>query len=335
MMKKDLSIRFIRVLATITIVLYHSFSFNMGTWSFFPDSPTASAEIPYFYATLNNVCGIALNCFVFIAAILYARGVFTGKYAKSVDFVLKKAHRLLVPYLIWGALTYLLFYEICYFKWFLGGLAHLWFLLMIFNLFVLAALTRKCWMNSSPWVDGVVLIVVFAISQLNIGFIQHHLWIFSINRTLQYIPMFFLGLLIVKYDHKTLPQRFLGYPLMLAATTLFLIIDPLVSFPKVFHNILIITEVWMLYKSLPKSITHIKNSKGEAFLSLIDRNSMGIYILHHTFIWLLVYFSSYCRELLLNNGNAGGWFMFLTAFFASLFCSAFIDKIRLSKYLFG
>ena len=122
---------------------------------------------------------------------------------------------------------------------------------------------------------------------------------------------------------------------MLAATTLLLIIDPLVSFPKVFHNILIITEVWMLYKSLPNSITHIKNSKGEAFLSLIDRNSMGIYILHHTFIWLLVYFSSYCRELLLNNGNAGGWFMFLTAFFASLFCSAFIDKIRLSKYLFG
>ena len=303
-MNRDYNIELIRVAATITIVLVHSFSFNMGTWSFFPDSPTASAETSYFYAILNNVCGIALNCFVFIAAILYARGVFTGKYAKTVDFILKKAHRLLVPYLI-------------------------------FNLFVLAALTRKCWMNSSPWVDGVVLIVVFAISQLNIGFIQHHLWIFSINRTLQYIPMFFLGLLIVKYDHKTLPLSFLGYPLMLAATTLLLIIDPLVSFPKVFHNILIITEVWMLYKSLSKSITHIKNSKGEAFLSLIDRNSMGIYILHHTFIWLLVYFSSYCRELLLNNGNAGGWFMFLTAFFVSLFCSAFIDKIRFSKYLFG
>jgi len=122
---------------------------------------------------------------------------------------------------------------------------------------------------------------------------------------------------------------------MLAATTLLLIIDPLVSFPRAFHNILIITEVWMLYNSLPKSITHIKNSKEEAILSLIDRNSMGIYILHHTFIWLLVYFSAYCRELLLNNGNTAGWLMFLIAFLTSLFCSAFIDKIRLSKYLFG
>lgn len=91
-MNRDYNIELIRVAATITIVLVHSFSFNMGTWSFFPDSPTASAEIPYFYAILNNVCGIALNCFVFIAAILYARGGFTGKYAKTVDFVLKKAH---------------------------------------------------------------------------------------------------------------------------------------------------------------------------------------------------------------------------------------------------
>ncbi len=335
MMKRDLNIQFVRVLATITIVLYHSFSFNMGTWSFFPDSPSASVEIPYFYAMLNTACGMALNSFVFIAAILYARGIFSGKYAGTVSFVLKKAQRLLVPYLIWGVLTYLFFYEICYFKWFLGGLAHLWFLLMIFNLFVLAALTRKCWMNASPWVDGVVLIVVFAISQLNIGFIQHHLWIFSINRTLQYIPTFFIGLLLVKYEHRSLPRNFSGYPLILIATTLLLIIDPLVSFPKVIHNVLIIVEVWLFYKSLPKFITSLKNSKGQAFLSLIDRNSMGIYILHHTFIWLLVYFSSYCRELLLNNGNVGGWLMFLIAFLLSLFCSALIDKLRLSKYLFG
>ena len=104
MMKRDLNIQSVRVLATITIVLYHSFSFNMGTWSFFPDSPSASVEIPYFYAMLNTACGMALNSFVFIAAILYARGIFSGKYAGTVSFVLKKAQRLLVPYLIRGVL---------------------------------------------------------------------------------------------------------------------------------------------------------------------------------------------------------------------------------------
>ena len=52
--------------------------------------------------------------------------------------------------------------------------------------------------------------------------------------------------------------------------------------------------------------------------------------------WLMAFIILVVMEFL-TMGLTTIWFAIgaLTAFFASLFCSAFIDKIRLSKYLFG
>ena len=88
------------------------------------------------------------------------------------------------------------------------------------------------------------------------------------------------------------------------------------------------------YMFLQKISAHLKQAPPRWIL-FMDRNSMGVYILHHTLIWLAIYYITPIREFIINNPVSGPWWLFLIVLPLSLLCSEYISKLKYSKYIFG
>lgn len=143
--RHDYAVSFIRVIAMILIVFYHCLAYNNGAWTAsFGNTPTYG---PVMRAINGNIVTIALDAFVLIAGLLYYRIAATGKYDDTKRFLRGKTKRLLSPYLIWGLLLCVIFPNVEHIEKLADGISHLWFLLMLFDIFAIVALTKKCWMN--------------------------------------------------------------------------------------------------------------------------------------------------------------------------------------------
>ncbi|WP_257880712.1 acyltransferase family protein [Prevotella melaninogenica] len=88
------------------------------------------------------------------------------------------------------------------------------------------------------------------------------------------------------------------------------------------------------YMFFQKISEHLKQDPPRWVL-FMDRNSMGVYILHHTLIWLAIYYITPIREFMINNPVSGPWWLFLFVLPLSLLCSEYINKSKYSKYIFG
>lgn len=88
------------------------------------------------------------------------------------------------------------------------------------------------------------------------------------------------------------------------------------------------------YMFFQKISAHLKQEPPRWIL-FFDRNSMGVYILHHTFIWLAIYYILPVREFMINNPIYAPWCLFLIVLPLSLFCTEYINKLRYSNYIFG
>lgn len=130
----------------LIIVIFHCYCYNFGIWPFLIGSPP---PYDYFFSPLI-LSTLGLSIFVVISGYLYGFGFFhLLKYKTNSEFLKKKFSRLIVPYIFWALITYVSFPTSVYWKQLLGGIAHLWFLLMLFNCFFIATLTKKIWRNLS------------------------------------------------------------------------------------------------------------------------------------------------------------------------------------------
>lgn len=198
----DNSISVMRVSAMIMIVLYHCLAYNIGNWIEFGETRTYSSFVS---AAIHNVAYVALDAFVFISGLLYCRIGATGRYDDTSGFLSNKAKRLLAPYLIWGILLCLVFYGRCHPMDLLGGILHLWFLLMLFEVFVIAALSKKFWQKLSLKSSILVMILlvplesVFVKSWLLATGGQSDVPLLGLPATLGYLPVFYFGIITEKF----------------------------------------------------------------------------------------------------------------------------------------
>ena len=77
------------------------------------------------------------------------------------------------------------------------------------------------------------------------------------------------------------------------------------------------------------------NSSPPRWILFLDRNSMGVYILHHTFIWIAIYYSSSISNLIMFNPICAPWILFIIVLSISLVCANYIGKLKYSIYVFG
>ena len=267
----------------LMIVIFHCYCYNFGVWPFLIGSPP-----PYDYSFSPLVLStFGLSIFVIVSGYLYGFGFFhLYKYENNSEFFKKKFSRLIIPYILWAIITYVSFPTSVYWKQLFGGIAHLWFLLMLFNCFCIATMTRSLWKNFGKFGSVCLIVFLYLVTFLQKSAFLNHLWPLAFNKSIPWLYPFFLGIFLGKY--------------------------------MFFHKI----------------SAHLKQDLPH-WLYFLDRNSMGVYILHHTLIWLAIYYITPIREFMINNPVSGPWWLFLFVLPLSLLCSEYINKSKYSKYIFG
>ena len=163
----------LRVCSMLLIVLYHSMCYYTGTWWYL-----CTDIVPLWKLLSPPTVTIGLTTFVFISGFLYGYLYMKrGKYRNVGPFLTNKFKRLLIPYFFWGTLM-VLFLPAVHVSWInlFTGIAHLWFLLMLFELFVILLLLNKIGIGEhrSPKKDCIAVLISFVLLYIWERYSNHH-----------------------------------------------------------------------------------------------------------------------------------------------------------------
>lgn len=254
-----------------------------------------------------------------------------GKYNDYFSFVKNKVARLFIPYFFFLFLmllpirVYLGIEENLwsfFMKFFvlLIGPHHLWYIVMIFNVYIIFDFFEDKIYNKK----FLVMIVVFLLFNYVGGYIPN---VFQLGNTFKYILYFYLGYSFQRYKNRIKhPQRSLLFVFFLFVLTLiffFFIHSDLSKHNSVFLYLLqivgAITGVIMLYY-LSELFSNLRVSN-LSFIRKIGKDSFGIYLFHQGIIYVFVFW--------LQNFSIAPYLFVGLLFIATLFfSSAFTNLFR-------
>lgn len=273
-MSKDYCVSRLRVVFTIWILLYHSWNEYILNDVRFNIHQIPSLEI------IKSITFLVLKGFVFISGILLAKGFFErGKYQNKTKYCLDRGKRLLLPYFFWSFFGVLIYptppHNIVY------GWQHLWFLLMLFDVSVIGIVIIPLLRKSNYIVDAIFLYSLIVLSAVlnKCDFIQNYL---GIKGAVGYMTSFFFGVICVKYklcDKLANSTKWIFYPIFMTVTTLTLIVMlcqsiPFGSFYDSIPGYMFLLLLYVLFKRT------LDNTSTSTLTNSLDRDSLGIYILH-------------------------------------------------------
>ncbi len=313
---RDNKIVNIRALAIIIVVLGHSIILYSTSWGFYQ-----SVNKVIFLDKVKNIINLfQMPLFFSISGyLLYYQ---LNKNIEFKEFLIKKAKRLLIPFIIFGIfwmipikllVNYpnyenLKFYQIVL-KLLTGNdTGHLWYLPTLFLIFLLVVFIKKYFIKKS---DILLIIFLFIISYFSSKFEINN----YVKQTLFYSFYFYLGTLINKYQ-KTNLNIFILIILMILNILLF----KYFSYLRIFEYILSGLIIILIYKIMPSRSCNIVN--------LISENSYGIYLLHSPLIYLTFTYLKDSNPLLVVFIN------FLVFGILSLLLSILIKKSKI-KFVLG
>lgn len=254
--------------------------------------------------------------FIIISGFLYSYWYEKGRYANSYQFILKKTRRVIMPYLFW-ALFVTLFQNYC-FSDILNGVAHLWFLLFIFEAYITMYIFDKC--VKSRYVYGMLYGISFlciVLSDYIIGFIgmKFTLGLFFYVR---FMPYYIIGIALHRIFSKSGISSNLIYGSCFVAILLFISLFIYTNNQLLLRLVALIVVV-SVFGALKISF-HIDLS--EKFKQ-VDKCCMGIYIIHHILIQemnVCSFLHPYMEHYVLYP---------LLQFFIVLFLSFYLTRIAL------
>lgn len=335
-MKFDYSISIIRVLAMFAIVLGHCLCYNIGTWSNRFGQPVVYGELTR--ALIGVVFMLALNAFVFISGLLYYRISLTHKYDDTKKFIKNKILRLLLPYLFWGLLLCLIFYGKETLSSILYGISHLWFLLMLFDVFIFVTLTRRLWFRlSMTGYIATIVLLPFAYGFL----VQRHLCpeIGGILQAFAYLPLFLAGMMTEKFGlgRKLVDKRYASIAGSILCVVAIVSIGMLhVPASWLSQKLLSIVFLILIANILAGYAgMGIRNDRVRHVLLFLDHYSLAIYIIHHILIHASLYYIPGFKAAMTNHYILCPSVLFISVFFASLLLSYGISCMPGAKYIIG
>ena len=340
-MRHDDSISVMRVSAMFMIVLYHCLCYNTGVWSGF-DNPIQ--YYPIAIAGIHNIAYVGLDAFVFISGLLYYRIGLTGKYDNTRLFLGNKTERLLIPYVIWGLLLCIIFYGREHPIRILYGISHLWFLLMLFEIFVVFGLTKHFWTKFTVKGYVIALVCLLFIDGVvaKLGIIPNDgkgRVVLALQSTLDYLPVFFLGMLTEKfkiYERLSIPKAF--------AVLLMMVLFTIGAVPFAFHIPLSRLFQWLptysliviTYYSLGKILCgRLGGGIKSSALMVLDRYSLSIYIIHHILIFVYLDYVPNAQSFMTNHYAIAPILLFIIVLPMSLGISYILSFLPGAKYIIG
>ena len=232
--------------------------------------------------------------FVFVSGCVYSYQreiLHKGNSDSLIVLIKKKSKRLLVPYLFFGVVMAVLLVELglrdnvldyAYNGFFLSkDSRHLWFVLMLFEVFVLVWLMIKLveMMKTPKW----ALLIISFIGYLSASVFPY---IFQINCTFRYQFWFVLGYVFILYKnliHKVIMHYIAGGVILVVC----LFQRQHIEYSIPFFSTIVAMSGIMLFYQLSCDMKFVSSNR---FFQIISRNSFGIYLYHVPFIYLLFYY---------------------------------------------
>ena len=250
----------------------------------------------------------------------------SGGYSNNVKFVKDKTLRVLAPYAIVGLFLCLL--QDRDISQMLNGISHLWFLMTIFECYVLGKLVDTVLRMQEGKVQlvigGLVLFIVL------IPYRIPEMQFLCLSNIIKYFPFYMLGMLAskmnfgmyTKYKAKTLVLIIILL-LFFALQQVYIKKTPITMLLGV--SIVSFIFIYARCSNIPKLPSWVKS---------LDKCSMGIYIVHH----IVIQEMNPCfpfHKLAVNYYYAYPIFQFFIVTGVSWFFVAVCQNLKYSKYILG
>lgn len=266
-------ISLLRVSAMLMVVFYHC----LCPYSIWDGSDFyIGFHVPIWDVVDGMLLQIHLPIFFLISGYLYGYKRNRGGYSDNVKFVKDKTQRVLVPYAIVGSFLCLL--QDRDISQMLNGISHLWFLMTIFECYVLGKLVDTVLKMQERKVQfvmgGLVLFIVLIPYRIPV------MQFLCLSNIIKYFPFYMLGMLASKMNF----GKYTKYK----AKTLVLIIILLLFFALQQVYIKKTSITMLLGVSIVSFIfiyaRCLNIPKLPSWVTSLDKCSMGIYIVHHIVI---------------------------------------------------
>lgn len=302
----------LRVSAMILVVFYHCLCGYSDIWS----GGVKWQTVPMLNDIACFVRYFHMPLFIIISGFLYSYLFERGRYVNTIQFVCKKVKRVMIPYLFWA--LYVTLFQNFHYSEILNGVAHLWFLLFIFEAYISMYIFDKC--INSKYAYG----ILYAISFLSIAFSDYIVGFIGMRFTLglffyvRFMPYYIIGIALHRIISKTNISSNLIYGSLFIAVLLFISLFICTSNQILLRLVALFVVVSVFFAV--KAGLHINIS--EKFKQ-IDKCCMGIYIIHH----ILIQEMNTCKLL---HPYMGHYVLYpLLQFFIVLFLSFYLTRMAL------
>ena len=313
---------YLKVMGILLVVIGHCTSIYTGGWVF-----TSPVNSLIYGLIASYVYTFHVPMLVFVSgAIYYYCRINKGKYSSLKGLIINKFKRLIVPFLFIGILYSIPIKYIIgmmessiinNIKSFILGLntGHLWYLLMLFDIFIIFYLCEKFILNKKYSI--ILNLILFSILYISSGFFTN---IFQINRAIQYSTFFYLGYeffrskdkLILKLEELKSQSILIMTPILIAISLVLILVSKMklssIMLSKFFSliNVVIamicITICYLIVYLINNRMKNIIiKEKIDKLINIIGKYSFNIYLLHEPIIFIILYFiaSKYINSTIL------------------------------------
>lgn len=328
---------FVKTFLMFSIVLYHSMAFWSGGW-FTANAVYKSKILSIFSQWLNS---IHIYCFVLVSGYIYCAKYLEDDNRNFLNFVRKKAKRLLVPYIftaiVWVIPISSIFFDldiITIVRNFVFAInpSQLWFIIMLFNVFLIAYPLSDFFAKHN--ISGLAMAIACYIIGTGGGYLFPD--IIVLWNSLRYIVFFFLGFKLYQKGYKKL-EKIPSFVWIVLDGIIFLFSKWIsnkkgvvfILLNRGFHLFLYIIGALMAFVLLQKLAKVIEWKKIWIF-RYFSRYSMPIYLFHQQVIYFFIYWL---------NGKINPYINVLINFIGSMLISTIIScvlmKFRVMRFLVG
>ena len=302
---------YLKIVGVLLVVIGHCTSIYTGGWVF-----TSPVNSPIYGLIASYVYTFHVPMLVFVSgAIYYYCRINKEKYSSIKSLIINKFKRLILPFLFVGIIYSIpikyiigmtegnIFSNI---KSFILGsnTGHLWYLLMLFDIFIIFYLYEKFILNRKYSI--VLNLILFSILYISSGFFTN---IFQINRAIQYSIFFYLGYeffrskdkLILKLEKLKSKSILIMTPVLITISLVLILVSKmklsnimLSKFFSLINVVIAIICITICYLIVYLINNRMKNiiikEKIDKLINIIGKYSFSIYLLHEPIIFIILYF---------------------------------------------
>lgn len=337
---------FVKAILMVLIVLYHSSVFWTGTW--LTVEPVYSSV---FLATISKwLNSFHIYAFTFVSGYVYYYGRYeAGKYASFRGFLKGKIKRLVIP-LYFVGITWACWIDKLFFgtsitvnikKYILcEGPSQLWFLMMLFDVFIVFYLISSL-SNSNTIISLVVVICLYIVGFVGNYFLPNY---FQIWTGLNYVIYFWIGFQVrrVKVTHPNL----IVDSLWKIHWGIWVVVDIILFIASQYlaqYNIALIKCIGlgltivvhivgslMAFFVLQRIANRFSNWENSRMFGFFTKRSMVVYLYHQQIIYFSIFFLNGIVNPYLNAGVN-----FISAMIISLLIASIMVNFKTTRLLVG